>query len=113
MNLQTNDAAAASVGMDSVFTEIEVDSAATRYAWSAAPAYPQEMLDAKKEGYVKAQWIVDELGFADTTSFKLLDWTSNEFAKSVKDALPFMRFSPAKVQGKAVKQLVQQDFTFR
>lgn len=100
-------------GTDSVFTLIEVDSAAMRYAWSAAPAYPAPMLAAKKEGYVKAQWVVDEAGYADTTTFKLIDWTSDEFAKAVKDALPFMRFSPAKVGAKVVKQRVEQEFTFR
>jgi hypothetical protein len=98
---------------DSVFTLIEVDSAAVRYAWSAAPAYPQGMLDAKKEGYVKAQWVVDEAGYADTSTFKLIDWTGQEFAKAVRDALPFMRFSPAKMGTQSVKQLVQQEFTFR
>lgn len=100
-------------GRDSVFTEVEVDSAATRYAWSAAPAYPPAMLAAKREGYVKAQWIVDEAGYVDTTSFQLADYTAAEFAKAVRDALPFMRFSPAKFGAKAVKQLVQQEFTFR
>lgn len=99
-------------GMDSVFTEIEVDSAAKRYAWSAAPAYPKEMLDAKRDGYVKAQWIVDEAGFVDTASFRLVDYTSKEFAKAVHDALPFMRFSPARFGNKPVKQLVEQEFTF-
>jgi hypothetical protein len=104
---------AVAAGEDSVFSLIEVDSAATRYAWSAAPAYPQAMLDKKVEGYVKAQWVVDEAGYADTTTFKLLDWTSEEFAKSVREALPFMRFSPAKMGTNVVKQLVQQEFTFR
>ena len=113
LDIATMAAAAEVVGKDSVFTLIEVDSAATRYAWSAAPAYPAAMLEAKREGFVKAQWVVDELGYADTTTLKLLDWTSDEFAKAVKDALPFMRFSPAKVGAKVVKQRVEQEFTFR
>lgn len=113
-DLRTAEATMAVAGSeDSVFTLIEVDSAATRYAWSAAPAYPQAMIDAKKEGFVKAQWIVDEAGYADTATFKLIDWTSEEFARAVRDALPFMRFSPAKVGSKVVKQWVEQEFTFR
>jgi hypothetical protein len=112
-NMQNAEAAPAVAGIDSVFTLIEVDSAATRYSWSAAPAYPQSMLDAKKDGYVKAQWVVDENGYADTTTLKLLDWTSDEFAKAVRDALPFMRFSPAKVGSTVVKQIVEQEFTFK
>jgi hypothetical protein len=114
LDLQTVAATAAVEGtQDSVFTLIEVDSAATRYAWSAAPVYPQAMLDAKKEGYVKAQWVVDESGYADTTTFTLLDYTANEFAKAVREALPFMRFSPAKMGDKVVKQMVMQEFTFK
>lgn len=113
LELQTVEAAPALVGQDSVFTLIEVDSAATRYPWSAAPAYPPAMLEARREGSVKAQWVVDEAGYADTSSLKLLDWTTEEFAKAVRDALPYMRFSPAKVGDKAVKQMVQQEFMFR
>lgn len=110
---QNAPATAATAGEDSVFTVIEVDSAATRYSWSAAPVYPPAMLEAKREGYVKAQWVVDESGYADTATLKLIDWTADEFAKAVRDALPFMRFSPAKVGSTVVKQLVQQEFTFR
>jgi len=113
LDMATMVAAREIAGSDSVFTLIDVDSAATRYAWSAAPAYPPAMLEAKQEGYVKAQWVVDEAGYADTATLKLLDWTSEEFAKAVKDALPFMRFSPAKVGAKVVKQRVEQQFIFR
>jgi hypothetical protein len=113
LDLVTAEAAPEVESRDSVFTVIEVDSAATRYAWSAAPAYPPAMLEAKREGYVKARWVVDEGGYADTATFKLIDWTADEFAKAVRDALPFMRFSPAKMGDKSVKQLVEQEFTFR
>jgi hypothetical protein len=100
-------------GADSVFTVLDVDSAASRYAWSAAPAYPAAMLELSREGFVKAQWVVDEAGYADTASLRMVDYTSQEFARSVRDALPFMRFSPAKIGAKAVRQLVEQEFSFR
>jgi hypothetical protein len=110
---QTVEARPQIVGSDSVFTALDVDSAASRYAWSAAPAYPGAMLELKREGFVKAQWVVDEAGYADTVSLKIVDSTSQEFAKAVRDALPFMRFSPAKMGATAVRQLVEQEFTFR
>lgn len=100
-------------GADSVFTLLEVDSAATRYAWSAAPTYPPVMLERKREGYVKAEWVVDEAGYADTASLRIVEYTAQEFANAVRDALPFMRFSPAKVGAMVVRQRVQQEFTFR
>jgi len=110
---QTADAKPEITGRDSVFTVLEVDSAASRYAWSAAPAYPGAMLELKREGIVKAQWVVDEAGYADTASLKIVDSTSQEFAKAVREALPFMRFSPAKMGARAVRQLVEQEFAFR
>jgi hypothetical protein len=100
-------------GADSVFSVLQVDSAASRYEWSAAPSYPPKMLEGKLEGSVAAQWIVDEEGYADTSSLVIVQATHPDFAKSVRDALPYMRFRPAKIGANVVRQLVQQDFTFR
>jgi TonB-like protein len=100
-------------GADSVFSVVQVDSAASRYEWSAAPSYPPKMLAEKLEGFVAAQWVVDEDGYADTTSIVIVQASHPDFAKSVRDALPFMRFRPAKIGAHTVRQLVQQDFTFR
>jgi Gram-negative bacterial TonB protein C-terminal len=100
-------------GADSVFSVLQVDSTASRYEWSAAPAYPPKMLESKLEGFVEAQWVVDEEGYADTTSIRIVTASHPEFAKSVLDALPFMRFKPAKIGRTTVRQLVQQDFSFR
>jgi len=100
-------------GEDSVFTVVEVDSAATRYEWSAAPAYPPNLLQLNTEGSVHAEFVVLQDGYADTTSIRILDSSHPDFTKAVRDALPFMRFRPAKIGGHAVSQLVQQDFQFR
>jgi hypothetical protein len=100
-------------GADSVFSVVDVDSAASRYDWSAAPAYPPTMLKQNLGGFVRAEWVVDEEGFADTTSLSIVEATHSEFAKSVRDALPYMRFRPAKIGRRTVRQLVQQSFTFR
>ncbi|HEY8176816.1 MAG TPA: energy transducer TonB [Gemmatimonadaceae bacterium] len=100
-------------GEDSVFSLLEVDSAATRYEWSAAPTYPPTMLAANTEGWVRAEFIVGHDGYADTTSLNILVSTHPDFTKAIRDALPFMRFRPAKIAGKVVSQLVQQEFQFR
>jgi hypothetical protein len=71
------------------------------------------MLEGKLEGFVAAQWVVDEEGYADTTSLVIVQASHADFAKSVRDALPYMRFRPAKIGANTVRQLVQQDFTFR
>jgi hypothetical protein len=100
-------------GADSVFLIVDVDSAASRYAWSAAPVFPPRMLEQKTSGFVRAEWVVSADGYADTTTLRILEASNEDFAKAVRDALPFMRFSPAKIGRKAVSQLVQQEFTFR
>lgn len=99
--------------IDSVFSVVDVDSAASRYEWSAAPVFPPNLLAARISGFVRAQWVVDELGVPDTLSVKILESTHPDFTKAVTDALPYMRFRPAKIGNRAVRQRVEQGFTFR
>jgi Gram-negative bacterial TonB protein C-terminal len=100
-------------GADSVFSVVDVDSAATRYEWSAAPVYPPKMLEQKIEGMVKAEFIVSQQGYADTTTLRIIETTAADFTKAVRDALPFMRFKPAKIGNLIVSQLVLQEFRFQ
>lgn len=100
-------------GQDSVYSVIDVDTAVMRMSSSAAPAYPLSLLRSHVEGYVNAQYIVDTTGLADTASFTVMKATHREFVTSVKEALPFMRFQPAKIGPMKVKQLVQQQFSFK
>lgn len=98
---------------DSVFSVLEVDTAVVRMANSAAPAYPLKLLEQRIMGSVQAQYIVDTTGFADTASFTVIYATHPEFAAAVKQALPHMRFMPAKVGSAKVRQLVEQQFSFK
>jgi len=98
---------------DSVFTEFEVDSAVVRSQNSAAPAYPLDLLQKHVEGAVLARYVVDTTGFADTSSFVVVRSSDSGFVRAVRDALPYMRFSPAKLGARRVRQLVEQSFTFR
>jgi hypothetical protein len=98
---------------DTVATAVDVDSAVTRFADSAAPAYPPKLLELKVEGGAYVQFVVDTLGLPDTTSFRVISATHPEFAQSVRDALPGMRFHPAILRSKKVPQLVEQPFMFK
>ena len=102
-----------SKGQDSVYSVLDVDVAVARTASSAAPAYPLKLLEKHISGYVNAQYIVDTTGFADTTSFVVLSATNPEFTTAVRDVLPYMRFEPARIGLAKVRQLVQQQFTFK
>jgi len=98
---------------DSVMTVLQVDSAAARYDDSAAPPYPPKMLEKKIEGTVGIQYIVDTTGTADVSSIVVLSATHPDFAESVKHTLPQMRFRAAVMNGRKVRQLVQQMFAFK
>jgi TonB family protein len=96
-----------------VFSILEVDSSVARYPGSAAPAYPLALLREGVQGSVTTQYVVDTSGYADTSSLKVLRSSHPDFTASVRSALPYMRFFPAKVGDKRVRQLVEQEFSFR
>jgi TonB family protein len=100
-------------GDDSAFSVLEVDSAVSRHPWSAAPAYPAEMLKKKLEGTVFVRYVVDTSGFADATSFEVLRSSHDDFTAAVRSALPDMRFNPARIGRRRVRQLVEQEFSFK
>lgn len=102
-----------SAGQDSVYSVLEVDVAVVRSASSAAPAYPLSMLKAHISGSVKAQYVVDTTGFADTSSLRVITATHQDFVTSVREALPYMRFEPARIGTMKVRQLVEQQFSFK
>ncbi len=95
------------------FTEIEVDSVAALDPTAAGPEYPPRMLEKNIEGFVLVQFVVDSLGHADTTTFRVLDAAQPEFVAAVKAALPRMKYRPASLGGRPVSQLVQQPFGFK
>lgn len=109
----TAPAAPPSVGQDSVYSVLDVDVAVARSSNSAAPAYPLAMLKAHISGSVKAQYIVDTTGFADTSSLKVMSATHPDFVTAVREALPYMRFEPARIGTLKVRQLVEQQFSFK
>ena len=98
---------------DSIMTEFMVDSAVVRYEDGAAPPYPESMLKRRIEGAVIVQYVVDTLGHADTSTFRVISATHSDFAQAVKMTLPRMRFRPAVMSNRLVPQLVQQPFAFK
>lgn len=97
---------------DSVFTIIEVDTVAARLPESAAPRYPVDLLEQRVEGQAIVQFVVDTTGRADPASFVVVVSSHPGFTQSVRDALPGMRFNPARIGPAKVRQLVELPFTF-
>jgi TonB family protein len=92
--------------------EFQVEQQARPVPGTGSPSYPDAMRRAKRGGDVLAQFVVDEHGAVDMSTFKANTSSDPAFTDAVRTALPTMRFHPAMVGGKPVKQVVQQPFTF-
>lgn len=96
----------------SVYTAESVEKAVVLAPGSASPIYPDVLRAAGLDGMVLAQFVVDTLGRADVSTFRVVEASHPLFAEAVRRALPRMRFLPAEAGGHTVRQLVQQPFRF-
>lgn len=88
------------------------DGGATQIPGTGMLRYPDAMRAANREGEVYTMFVVDERGLVDTSSFRVTKATDPAFVAAVRAALPTMRFHPARKNGRAVRQVVEQPFTF-
>jgi protein TonB len=102
----------APVNDNQTYFEFQVEKQVSPFPGNPAPRYPDMLRSANVEGEVLAQFVVDTTGRADMSQFKVLKSTHDLFTNAVKAALPNMKFYPAEVGGKKVKQLVQMPFQF-
>ncbi len=97
---------------DQPYFEFMVEKPVTEASNTARPRYPDILKSAGVEGEVLAQFVVDTTGRVEPGSFKVLKASHPLFEAAVRAALPGMRFIPAEVGNKRVRQLVQQPFVF-
>lgn len=90
----------------------QVEKAVQILPGGSSPRYPDILRQAGVEGEVLAQFVVDTTGHVETTSFRVLKSSHELFSIAVKQALQGMRFLPAEVGGRKVRQLVEQPFSF-
>ena len=100
------------VNSDQPYFEFQVEKPVMQAPNSPSPQYPDILRQAGVEGEALVSFVVDTTGRADVASFKVIRTTHELFATAVKNALPRMRFIPAEVGDKKVRQLVQQPFSF-
>lgn len=79
---------------------------------AVAPIYPDRLRSAGIEGQVIVQFIVDENGNAEMDSFKVLRSNDNAFSEAVRRSVSLTTYYPAELQGRKVRQLVQQPYKF-
>ena len=95
------------------FNADQVEKQVTLLSGALAPSYPEALRAAGVEGKVVAQFVVDERGRVETDSVRFLQSDNVLFEASVRTVLHRMRFAPAAIAGKTVRQLVQMPFVFR
>jgi periplasmic protein TonB len=97
---------------NATYFEFQVEKPVAQIPGQGAPQYPSMLQSQGVTGQVIAQFVVDTTGRADVGTFKVLETSHELFTQAVKNALPRMRFVPAEVGGRKVKQLVQLPFQF-
>ncbi len=100
------------VNDNQTYYNFQVEKQVSPAPGNSAPRYPDMLRSANVEGEVLAQFVVDTTGRADMSTFKALKATHDLFINAVKASLPNMKFYPAEVGGRKVKQLVQMPFQF-
>jgi protein TonB len=79
---------------------------------SAPPRYPELLRSSGVGGQVVAVFVVDEMGRAEEDSIRFVRSDDRLFEDAVREALHRMRFVPAEIGGRKVRQLVQMPFVF-
>jgi protein TonB len=100
------------VNPDQTYFDFQVEKPAASMPGSAGPRYPDILRSGGVEGTVLATFEVDTTGRVVIASFRVIKSDHAMFEQAVRSALPNMRYLPAEVGGRKVKQLVQQPFTF-
>lgn len=95
------------------FTLLDVDTGAVRDPASAVPVYPRLLERQGIEGIAVVRFVVDTTGRADVETFRLIETNHPLFGNAVREALPGMKFHPATVGPKKVRQMVEIPFGFR
>ncbi|MEX1185338.1 MAG: TonB family protein [Gemmatimonadaceae bacterium] len=94
------------------YFSFQVESEVVPFAETVQVPYPEALRRSRVGGEVVAQFVVNTLGLPEASSFKVLRSSNELFTAAVRAHLPRMRFTPAVVQGRPVRQLVQMPFQF-
>jgi TonB family protein len=94
------------------YMDFQIEKPASASPSNVSPKYPAGLRAANVEGQVIAQFVVDTTGRPELRTFEIKSSDHQEFTAAVREALPRMRFSPAQVGGRPVRQLVRMPFVF-
>jgi protein TonB len=94
------------------YDENQVDRA-VQVSRPATPRYPDALKSVGVQGAVLMRFIVDAEGRVEPGSIDVISTSHKLFADAVRAALLNTRYRPAEAGGHAVRQMVEQTFTFR
>lgn len=93
------------------YTSDEVDEQVQRIG-GPDPRYPEVMRSIGIEGVVQLRFVVGTNGRVEANSIQVVSSTNKAFEQAAIDVIRQSRFSPAKMRGQPVRQLVQQTVRF-
>lgn len=102
-----------SPGERGAYYDYEVGVSAAALGGGMRPRYPDALQRTGVEGRVEVEFVVDERGRVDMKSVRVIDSTHELFTRAVRNALGGMRFSPARINGVAVRQFVRLPVVFQ
>lgn len=98
---------------DNAYSVVDVDSTAVIEPTSAAPSYPSILLLRKVEGGASLRFVVDSTGLIDMATVQVIAATHALFAQAVIEAMPKMKYRPARFGSRPVRVMVEQTFSFK
>ena len=96
-----------------MYVETEVDRPALAIPGRPFPTYPKDLKTRRVQGRVEYLFVVDTAGLVEVSTMRLLSASHPDFAASVRQVLPSVRFRPAEHEGKRVRVWMIQAFEFR
>ncbi len=94
------------------FTEAEVDDPA-RVISQPSPRYPLILQQARIEGRVLVEFVIDTTGHLEAGSLWIVESSHSGFEAPAAETVLGSRFRPARVRGVAVRQRTTQSIVFR
>ena len=112
LNTVTTGHGAPKADSGTTFTVDQVERQVGVLPGAPLPRYPEALRNAGVEGQVVAEFVVDERGRAEVDSVRFVRSDNVLFEESVRNVLQRMRFAPAQIAGRNVRQLVRMPFVF-
>jgi TonB family protein len=103
---------AAPISQIALFYSPEGAQPAQTLRGASSPRYPDALRRSRVEGEVVAQYVIDTTGTVLPGSLKIVKASDTLFAAAVRDAIEGFRFTPASLNGRKIRQLVEQPVYF-